>query len=151
MAHIWWGPVVFRWYSFPAASLISGLFTSPSLLRMRYTVDSDTENPMLSVTHEASCRGLSSGISLADDRTWPTSLEGQSVPWGLASSRIILQSSLLTPPQPPVVGAPGHSKLSQDLTLGHGRRGYLDEDLCLLHGAHPLVPVSSWSIGIAVF
>ena len=37
MANIWWGPVVFRWYSFPAASLISGLLTSRSLLRMRYT------------------------------------------------------------------------------------------------------------------
>ena len=75
MAHIWWGPVVFQWYSLPAASLISGLFTRPSLLRMRYTVDSDTENPMLTVTHEASCRGLSSGISLAADRTLSTSQE----------------------------------------------------------------------------
>ena len=76
---------------------------------------------------------------------------GQPIPGWPASSRIILQSSLLTPPQPPVVGAPWHSKLSQDLTLRHGRRGYLDEDLCLLHGAHPLVPASSWGIGIAVF
>ena len=35
MAHIWWGPVVLRGYFLPAASLISGLFTRPSLRRMR--------------------------------------------------------------------------------------------------------------------
>ena len=44
---------------------------------------------MLSVTHEASCRGLSSGISLAADRTWSTSREVSlfhgfeaKAPWG---------------------------------------------------------------------
>ena len=70
-----------------------------------------------------------------------------------ASSRIILQSPLLTPPQPPVVGAPGHSKLSRaTLRLGVRRRCVtLTRTSALLHGAHPLVPVSSWGIGIAVF
>ena len=76
---------------------------------------------------------------------------GQSVPWGLASSRIIIQSSLLTPPQPPVVGAPGHSKLTERLAFGESRGCDPGQHLTLLHGAHPLVPVSSWGIGIAVF
>ena len=98
---------------------------------------------MLSVTHEASCRGLSSGISLAADRTWPTSPGGQSVPRGLASSRMVLKPFLLPPPQPPVVCAPGDSEFTQDLALGHGGRGYPGKYLRLLHSAHPLVPAAS--------
>lgn len=61
--------MVLRWYSLPAFNCISRDFTRPSLLRMRYTVDSDTAKPRLSVVHAANWRLLSSGISLAASRT----------------------------------------------------------------------------------
>ena len=68
-----------------------------------------------------------------------------------ASSRIVLKSLLILPPEPPVVGALGDSKLSEYLTLGETGRGYPGKYRRLLQSAHPLVPVSSWAIGIAVF
>ena len=37
------------------------------------------------------------------------------------------------------------------LRLGVGGRGYRYEDLCLLRGAHPLVPAAAWSIGMLFF
>ena len=86
MAHIWWGPVVFRWYSLPAAGLISGLFTSPALLRMRYTVDSDTENPMFHLergdkidAHDCPCWRVAyaQGVQLVDVGEQPRVLELQ--------------------------------------------------------------------------
>ena len=94
---------------------------------------------MLSVTHAASCRQLSSGVSLAADRTVVDFLGGQSVPWGLAASRIILQSSLLPPPQPPVVCALGDSKLTEDLAvLGRPEdEATLASTSVFPYGAHP--------------
>ena len=49
-------------------------------------------------------------------------LGGQSVPWGLAASWIILKALLVLPSQPPVVCAPGDSKLTEDLTVLQGDR-----------------------------
>ena len=58
---------------------------------------------------------------------------------------------MVVSPEPPVVGALGDSKLTEDLTFGEGRGGYFGKDLRLLLGAHPLVPVASRGIGMAVF
>ena len=51
---IWFGPVVLRRYSLPAANCSSGEFNRPSLRRVRQTVDSETLKPWLSVIQAAS-------------------------------------------------------------------------------------------------
>ena len=43
------------------------------------------------------------------------------------------------------------SKLTERLAFGESRGYDPGQHLTLLHGAHPLVPVSSWGIGMAVF
>ena len=59
--------------SLPAAIFISGLFTSTSRRRIRYTVDSETEKPLLSVIRAANCLLLRSVCSMAISSTTDSS------------------------------------------------------------------------------
>ena len=70
-------------------------------------------------------------------------LGGQSVPWGLAASWIILKALLVLPSQPPVVCAPGDSQLTEDLAFWETGGSHLGQRLRLLYSAHPLAHVAS--------
>ena len=68
-----------------------------------------------------------------------------------SASSIALKSLLVLSPEPPVVGALGDSKLTEHPTFWETGGSHLGQRLRLLRGTHPLVPVASRAIGMAVF
>ena len=92
---------------FASQKLHLGGLTSPSLLKMRYTVDPPTDSLRWSVIQVASCRLLHSGDSLAAADTAASSgelslFQGIGV---LAVGPILLPLQFTGPP--PVIGALG--------------------------------------------
>ena len=115
MAHIWFAPVVLRWYSLPAANCISGDFTFA--LFAQDAVDRGLGDAETLVVGDPG-----SQLTAAQLRHLPgclqnvvNFLESKTVPRGLAASWMVLAS------EPPVVSALWDAQLSEDPSLGERR------------------------------
>ena len=121
MAHIWFGPVVLRWYSLARSQL--HLRRLHQALFAQDAVDRGLRDAEALVVGDPG-----SQLSAAQLRHLPgclqnvvNFLETKTVPRGLTASWMVLKSLMVLASEPPVVSALWDAHLSEDPSLGERR------------------------------